>query len=75
MTLASHKGHLVTCAEATGRVSDEPIIKLARSKTIAKNAGGMCTIAASAKSKRAKICHGEILGELGVIAMWVLHVG
>jgi len=42
---------------------------------IARNAGGMCTIAASAKSKRAKICHGEILGELGVISMWVLHVG
>ena len=34
MTLASHKGHLVTCAEATGQVSDEPIIKLAQSETI-----------------------------------------
>jgi len=38
---------------------------------IARNAGGVCTIAASAKSKRAKICHGEILGELGVIAMCI----
>jgi len=42
---------------------------------IARNAGCMCTITASAKSKRAKIYHGEILSELGVIAMWVLHVG
>jgi len=42
---------------------------------IARNARGMCTITASAKSKRAKICHGEILGELSVIAMWVLRVG
>jgi len=42
---------------------------------IARNARGMCTITAGAKSKRAKICHGEILSKLGVIAIWVLHVG
>jgi len=42
---------------------------------IARNAEGMCTITTSAKSKRAKICHGEILGELSVIAMWMYDVG
>jgi len=42
---------------------------------IARNAGGMCDITAGAKSKGAKICHGEILGDLSVIAMRVLHVG
>jgi len=41
---------------------------------IARNAAGMCNITVSAKSKRAKICHGEMLSELGVIAMWVLHM-
>jgi len=73
MMLVSHEGHFVTCAEATGRVSNEPIIKLAQSEMIKhdRNARGMCTITASAKSKRAKIFHGEILSKLGVIAMWV----
>jgi len=41
---------------------------------IARNAGGMCNITASAKSKRGKIYHREILSKLSVIAMWVLHV-
>jgi len=34
MILASHKRHLVTCAEATCQVSDKSIIKLAQSETI-----------------------------------------